>query len=200
MRLGIHFILWFLLMGLTTSVAAQSRKFHFSGNKMGSPLNLIFVDKDSIHADQIAQAAFRLVDSLVAIYSDYDSTSELSRLCNLAGSGPVKVSPGLLDILVKSKAAYELSKHSFDISIGPLSQLWRKARKSHQFPDSSQVKTTKILVGMDQLLIDQTHSTVSLLKKGMQLDLGGIAKGYVAEKVLLDLKKGNRYCACRCWG
>lgn len=170
---------------------AQTKKYHFSATKMGSPFNLVFVDKDSLHASKIAQSTLAFVDSLVSIYSDYDSSSELSRLSQLAGLGPVKVSPGLLEILVKSKIAYEQSKHSFDISIGPLSLLWRKARKTHQFPDSVQVSTTKILVGLDQMIIDSIHSTVSLLKKGMRLDLGGIAKGYIAEKALLQLKKSG---------
>ena len=155
---------------------------------MGSPLNLVFVDTDSIHASQIAKTAFELVDSLVHIYSDYDSSSELSRLSAQAGKGAVPVSKGLLEILLKSKEAYNQSQHSFDITMGPLSLLWRNARKTKRFPDSATVAATKTLVGFDQLVIDQKNQTVSLAKEGMRLDLGGIAKGFVAEKIVQRLK------------
>jgi thiamine biosynthesis lipoprotein len=188
MRLVFFFILLFSILGIPCSLRAQAKKFHFSDNKMGSPLNLVFVDQDSIHAQQIAKKAFELVDSLVSIYSDYDSNSELSRLNANAGMGPIPVSKGLMEILVKSQEAYIQSQQRFDITMGPLSLLWRNARKTKIFPDSAKVAAAKILVGFDQLVIDQKNQTVSLLKKGMRLDLGGIAKGFVAEKIVQSLK------------
>jgi FAD:protein FMN transferase len=188
MRLVFFFILLFSILGIPCSLRAQAKKFHFSDNKMGSPLNLVFVDQDSIHAQQIAKKAFELVDSLVSIYSDYDSSSELSRLSKQSGLGPIEVSPGLLTILLLSQSAYQKSKQSFDISIGPLSQLWRKARKTHQFPDSTTVASAKYLVGLNKMVIDKAASTVNLLEKGMRLDLGGIAKGFVAQQLVQRFK------------
>jgi thiamine biosynthesis lipoprotein len=102
--------------------------------------------------------------------------------------GPIPVSKGLMEILLKSKEAYRQSQHSFDITMGPLSLLWRNARKTKTFPDSATVAATKILVGFDKLVINQKDQTVSLVKKGMRLDLGGIAKGFVAEKIVQRLK------------
>lgn len=188
MRLVFFFILFLFQSAQILPVSAQAKKYHFSSFKMGSPFNLVFVDKDSTHASIIAKKAFELVDSLVAIYSDYDSSSELSRLSAQAGKGAVPVSSGLMEILLKSKEAYKQSQQSFDITMGPLSLLWRNARKTKSFPDSVLVAATKILVGFDQLVIDQKNQTVSLLKKGMRLDLGGIAKGFVAEKIVQRLK------------
>lgn len=188
MRLVYFFILYLFQTVLILPVSAQAKKYHFSSSKMGSPFNLVFVDKDSTHASQIAKKAFNLVDSLVTIYSDYDSSSELSRLSAKAGMGPVPVSKGLMEIMLKSKEAYHQSQHSFDITMGPLSLLWRNARKTKTFPDSVLVANTKILVGFDNLIINQKDQTVSLAKKGMRLDLGGIAKGFVAEKIVQQLK------------
>jgi thiamine biosynthesis lipoprotein len=188
MRLVFFFILLFSILGIPYSSRAQAKKFHFSDNKMGSPLNLVFVDQDSIHAQQIAKKAFELVDSLVSIFSDYDSSSELSRLNTNAGMGPIPVSKGLMEILVKSQEAYFKSQQRFDITMGPLSLLWRNARKTKTFPDSAKVAATKILVEFNQLVINQKDQTVSLAQKGMRLDLGGIAKGFVAEKIVQSLK------------
>jgi thiamine biosynthesis lipoprotein len=93
-----------------------------------------------------------------------------------------------MSILLLSQSAYQKSYQSFDISIGPLSQLWRRARKTHQFPDSSAVALAKNLVGLNKMVINKTASTVNLLEKGMRLDLGGIAKGFVAQELLQRLK------------
>jgi thiamine biosynthesis lipoprotein len=96
-----------------------------------------------------------------------------------------------LDILLLSKYAYQKSKHSFDISIGPLSKLWRKSRKNKQFPTDKEVFNAKKMVGFEHVTIDSAASTISLELKGMQLDLGGIAKGYVAEKIADFLTKNG---------
>ncbi len=189
MRLYFSIILILCIGDNAVSGQTQLRKFHFASNKMGSPFNLVFVDQDSTHAAIIAQQAFKMVDSLVLIYSDYDSSSELSRLSNHAGIGPFTVSTGLMEILLKSKEAYSNSQQSFDITMGPLSKLWRNARKTKVFPDSAIVAAAKSLVGFDQVVIDQRSGTVHLQKKGMRLDLGGIAKGFVAEKVIQRLKE-----------
>ena len=164
--------------------AAQEKKFLFTQTKMGSPLNIIIVEKDSINATILAQQCFQLVDSFNHIYSDYDSTSELSILCNSNSSFPKKVSPALLDILLVSKKAFEKSQHSFDISIGQLSLLWRKSRKENAFPSAAKVAEAKNKVGFQYLQIDSANKTVTILKPGLRLDLGGIAKGYIAQKII----------------
>jgi len=176
----------FLFISLLASflAPAQEKKFLFTQTKMGSPLNIIIVEKDSTNATILAQQCFQLVDSFSHIYSDYDSTSELSTLCNSNSSYPKKVSPALLDILLLSKKAFQKSQHSFDISIGRLSLLWRKSRKEHAFPSATMVAEAKNKVGFQYLQIDSANKTVSILKPGLRLDLGGIAKGYIAQKVI----------------
>ena len=161
--------------------------------KMGSPFNIIFYADDSLKAKVFAQQCFNLVDSFVFIFSDYIDSSELMRLSYSSGSNaiPFKVSPALLDILVQSKFAYEQSKGTCDITVGPLVKLWRKARKTKQFPTKEMVQTARKLIGFDKVIIDTINKTVSLLKTGMQLDLGGIAQGYIAQKVL-DFLSGRQ--------
>jgi thiamine biosynthesis lipoprotein len=167
---------------------SQARKFHFVQNKMGSPFNLILVSEDSAKATELAQASFSLIDSFSHIYSDYDSTSELSKLSLHAGNGYQNCSPALWDILLRSKQAFDNSLHAFDISIGPLSSIWRVHRKKQIFPDSLTIKGGLDLVGLDKILWDIPNHQISIPKKGMKLDLGGIAKGYVAQKIIDFLK------------
>jgi len=182
-------ILFLLCISQFFIATGQPTKFHFTEQKMGSPFNIVFLEKDSLLAASLANECFLLVDSLVAILSDYDSTSELNKLNASAGNGPMQVSTVLLDILLMSKSAYEKSGHVFDVSIGPLSKIWRKARKTNRFPSKQEVLFAKRLVGFKYVQIDSSNHTVSLLQKGMRLDLGGIAKGYVADQVLALLTK-----------
>ncbi|MDB5209418.1 MAG: FAD:protein transferase [Sediminibacterium sp.] len=95
-----------------------------------------------------------------------------------------------MDIVLRSQVAYKKSKGAFDITVGALSQLWRKARKEKIFPGKAMIDEKRKLVGFDQLLIDKTRSSVTIPRFGMRLDLGGIAKGYIAQKVI-DLLKQN---------
>ena len=159
---------------------------------MGSPFNIVLYANDSVKASALAAQCFQLVDSLNNIFSDYLPASELNKISATAGNGgtPVPVSPAMLDILLRSKEAYKKSSGTFDITIGPLIKLWRQARKEHTFPEDSIIKKTLLLTGFKYIHIDTAAKTVSLTKHGIQLDLGGIAKGYTAQQVI-DLLKQN---------
>jgi len=177
-----------LLVFSTPLVHAQARKFSYSEMKMGSPFNIIIVSADSVKANHLARKSFQLVDSLNHIFSNYDSSSELSKINAAAGLLPYKMSPAMLDLVLKAKQAFIQSKGAYDISIGPLSNLWRNARKAKDFPSATTVIATKKLVGLDQVKINKRLGTIFLPTSGMQLDFGGIAKGYIAQWVIDYLK------------
>ncbi|GAC1441005.1 MAG: FAD:protein FMN transferase [Sediminibacterium sp.] len=162
----------------------QLKKYSFQQTKMGSPFNIILVADDPSRAAELAGQAFALVDAFNLVYSDYDPLSELNRLNNNAGAGPQPISQALLDILLLSQEAYRKSNGTYDISVGPLSLLWRNARKEKMFPDSAAVAAGKELVGLWRMQIDREKRTADLPLAGMRLDLGGIAKGYIAQKVV----------------
>jgi FAD:protein FMN transferase len=187
----------FLLLALLVFPAlfcdGQSKRFSFSQPKMGSPFTIVFYAADSARAGSIAAHCFDLVDSLVLIFSDYIDSSELNRVCASAGKtgSPFIASPALFDILQLSKTAYEKSKGYFDITLGSITRLWRNARKKNIFPDKEFVKEKLNLTGFDKIRLDTITRQVILLQAGMQLDLGGIAQGYIAQKVI-DYLKASR--------
>jgi thiamine biosynthesis lipoprotein len=156
--------------------------------KMGSAFNLIIVSADSNKANHLARKSYELVDSLSHIFSNYDSSSELSKINASAGLLPYKMSRAMLDLVQKSQYAYIQSKGAYDISIGPLSSLWRNARKAKLFPEASTVIATKKLVGFAQIKINKRLGTIFLPNADMHLDFGGIAKGYIAQWVINFLK------------
>lgn len=151
---------------------------------MGSPFNLILVTTDSLKAQLLSNNCFSLIDSFSHIYSDYDSSSELSKLSINADQGYQTCSPALWDILMISRQAYEKSLHAYDISIGALSSLWRTKRKRRLFPDSATVIATKDNVGFEKLQWKDAMHQILIPSKNIRLDLGGIAKGYIAQKLI----------------
>jgi thiamine biosynthesis lipoprotein len=183
------FIYTFTLLVFCTPLAhAQASKFSYSEIKMGSPFHIIIISADSIKANHLARKSFQLVDSLSHIFSNYDSSSELSKINASAGLLPYKMSTAMLDLVLKAEQAFIQSKGAYDISIGPLSVLWRNARKSKDFPNTTTVLASKKLVGLDQVKINKRLGTIFLPSAGMQLDFGGIAKGYIAQWVIDYLK------------
>jgi len=178
----------FVLLFFPFSLSAQEKRFHFTENKMGSPFNIIFYHRDSSEAVEIAKTCFAIVDSLNKIYSDYSPESEISLLAEKAYLQPHSISDELLGMLMESKVVWNKSGKAFDISIGPLTRLWRKARKEKRFPSGSEVKKTKRLTGFDKLQTDFVNKTVFFTRKGMRLDFGGIVKGYAAQKVINYLR------------
>jgi thiamine biosynthesis lipoprotein len=142
--------------------------------------------RDSLQAATISQRCFSLVDSLVLIFSDYIDSSEVNRLCATAGKpGQYFIaSPALFELLEISLQAYRLSERSFDITLGPLSRLWRRARKEKQWPADSTVTAKLQLIGSDKIVLDAKARKVVLLEEHMQLDFGGIAQGYIADQVI----------------
>lgn len=179
-----------LFLFILVSSNAQEQRFSFTEQKMGAPLTIIFYATDSLSANQLAKQCFKIVDSFVLIFSDYTDSSELSRLCATAGKEPkpVPVSPALMEILLLSKTAFEKSDGAFDITIGPLSRIWRSARRTNQFPSEESLQAAKRFIGFNNLRIDTLNKTVLFLQRAIQLDLGGIAQGYIAQKIMDHLK------------
>lgn len=168
---------------------AQLQRFSFTQPKMGSPFTLILYADDAATADSVSNSCFLLVDSLVNVLSDYIDSSELNRLCARAGNGQwFTCSSTFFDVLRQSKFAFEKSKGSFDITLGPVTRLWRKARKENSFPDSGAVQEKLGLTGFHKIQLDTQHHAAKLLLAGMQLDAGGIGQGYIAQRVMQHLR------------
>lgn len=155
---------------------------------MGSPFNIVIYSPDSVKAENAAVATFKMIDTLNLIYSDYLPESELNRLCATAGSREwIKVSEALFSILQKAYKASEISDGSFDVTMSPVIRLWRTARREKRLPDRDSLKVAKQLASYKYIQRDPAHKSIRLQKAGMQLDLGGIAKGETAQRAYVRL-------------
>src|SRR5690242_13540705 len=178
-------ISFFIAAVLFTQALFGQQKFVFEKPAMGSPFTISIFANDSAKAAPTAELAFHCADSLNAIFSDYIDSSELNRLNATSGQNRyVPVSAALFDILKYSIEAARLSRGSFDISMGPVVKLWRKARKEKKLPDADSLKNAMEKVGYKYIQLKVDQRSVWLEKKGMKLDLGGLGKGYVAQAAL----------------
>lgn len=156
---------------------------------MGTRFQITVYASSAKTAGQAAKAAFARIAELNRIMSDYDRASELMRLCLKAGGPAVKVSPELFYILEKSQQLSRKTGGAFDVTIGPVSRLWRQARKRLEMPEKEDLAKVRKLVGYQQIRLNAKERTVKLLQSGMRLDLGGIAKGYAADDAIKVLGK-----------
>lgn len=182
--------LLFLLL-LPTTISAQLKRFQFSAYKMGAPFTIIFYHSDSAAAATIAAECFSIVDSLNTIFSDYDPASETGRLTSLTAFNDIKVSAELFDMIVFSKQAWKRSSKTFDIAIGALSQLWRKAKAEKRFPSKREIRQANDNSGFNNINCDTFTNTISFEKQGIKFDFGAIVPGYAAQRTIGYLKSKN---------
>ncbi len=174
------------------TTSAQIR-FEYEGQKMGTQIRLVFYASDPVVADSASKAVFSRIDELNTILSDYLEDSELNQLCQRPKQ-PVKVSGDLFEALFESVEIAKSTEGAFDITAGPLIRLWRDARKSKILPNSKEIK--KALKVVDHRNITFLgKDEVRLEKENMQLDLGGIGKGFAADEALEVLKAHGIYSA-----
>ena len=182
-----------LALGLALTAGAHAgetlERYEFDETHMGSQFHLVLYSPDASTARRASRAAFDRIAALDAALSDYNPDSELMRLCARAGGPPVKVSDDLFDVLERAYALYERSDGAFDVTVGPVVRLWRRAFRDHKMPAADRLAEARALVGSDKLKLDPKARTVQLLKRGMKLDLGGIAKGYASQAAIDVLKK-----------
>lgn len=194
MRIQLIFTVLMSLLLAWSSAAQELERYVFQSYHMGTQFNIVLYDeagKDST-TKKAAEDAFARVEELNQIMSDYEEDSELNRLSRTSGSGEaVNVSDDLFAVLKESIRMAELSDGLFDITIGPMSRFWRVVRMSPdpQLPTDDELADFEEQVGYEHIKLNEEDQTVELLKPNMQLDLGGIAKGYAAEEALKVLNR-----------
>jgi thiamine biosynthesis lipoprotein len=152
---------------------------------MGVPFRIVLYAKDRETAGQARDAAFKRVEELNAIMSDYEMDSELSKLSHSSGQGrDTPVSPDLWKVLERAVDVSKRSDGAFDVTVGPYVLLWRKARRENRMPDSARLEEARKAVGYQHIRLRKESHSVELLVPNMRLDLGGIAKGYAIDAAL----------------
>jgi thiamine biosynthesis lipoprotein len=154
---------------------------------MGTLFSIKLYAANEQQAKQAFQAAFARIAELDATLSDYKPDSELSRVTTV--TTPTPISTDLFTVLAEGQSLSKQTDGAFDVTVGPLTHLWRQNRRTHSLPQADILQDALSRSGFQKMHLDPTTHTVRFDTPGMQLDVGGIAKGYAADEALIVLNK-----------
>jgi thiamine biosynthesis lipoprotein len=158
---------------------------------MGTLSKVIAVAADSNTAKQCIEAAFIEIEKVDKLMSYHKSDSEISELNRDGFARAVRVSKSTYEVLQKSIEFSKLSGGAFDVTVGPLVDLWRSAQDTNSLPTDDELQQARSKVGFDKLILDANQTSVRFAIEGMRVDLGGIAKGYAIDKAVEAMQRGG---------
>jgi thiamine biosynthesis lipoprotein len=177
----------FVLSSHSQILSADHDHVTFSQRLMGTDVKIVLNYSKSSDLEAAVKEAYLEGNRLNLIFSDYIANSELSkfsRSSNSASGEKIKLSIELFEVLKYCLKLYALSDGSFDPTLGPLTRLWRISRHQRLFPEKSKLANALARSGAKNLKLDETQQSGQLLAPNMVLDLGGVAKGYIADRML----------------
>jgi thiamine biosynthesis lipoprotein len=154
--------------------AGNLARFEQSEPHMGTLVRVVVYASSLEAASKGTGQAFDRVREIDQTLSDYRAESELNRLSQQAGGLPVKVGSDLFRVLSASQSLAVRSRGAFDVTAGPLTLLWRRARRQRALPEAHRVAAALCVTGFRLLALDAARQTAWLAKTGMQLDVGGM--------------------------
>lgn len=155
---------------------------------MGVQVRIVLYAASEQIARVAAAAAFSELARLDRILSDYLAESELSRLSAAPVGEPVRVSEELFDVLERGIELSRRTDGAFDVTAGPLTDLWRRSRDSGRLPNAAELERARARSGWQRLRLDVDRRTATHLAEDMRLDVGGIGKGYALDRALAILR------------
>lgn len=166
-------------------VVAQGAGHEYRQLHLGMEVRLV-LHAPTARADSAARAAFARIAALENVLSDWRPGSEVRQLAHHPDSA-VLVSEALFDVTARALAMSRASHGAFDPTVAPLVALWRVARSSGRAPSDSAVQTARAVTGWQRVRLDAARRSIAL-PRGMQLDLGGIAKGWILGEAAVTLR------------
>ncbi len=157
----------------------DDRIYAYSAVLMGSPILLKLFE----HNESLASRVFRLIKQQENIFTVNRPHSEVMAVNHAAGSHPVVVSPPVYELIKRAKAVSLLEDSLFNFTIGPVVKRWKIGFSGHSVPAASDLQSLLALTNPHDVVLDDAARSVFLQYAGMEIDLGAIAKGYIADVV-----------------
>jgi thiamine biosynthesis lipoprotein len=169
----------------------QARLYHHEANRM-SMACLYAIDAygpDDRGLPRILDEAFDEVDRIDRLMSHYKADSALSRVNREAARRPVVVERELFDFIAEAMRYNQQSNGAFDVTVGPLMKAWGFFRGEGRLPEEHELATARSRVGGSHVILDAAASAIAFDEAGVELDLGGIAKGYAVDRAVSLLRQ-----------
>jgi thiamine biosynthesis lipoprotein len=164
--------------------AAGLQRLEQTEEAMGSSFSVVLVGPDRPGLESAASAAFAEVHRLDRLLSNYRADSEWSAMNREAASRPFRVTPELFALLSTCLEYSRRSAGAFDVSVGPLMRVWGFYKDEGALAKREDVSGTLNRVGYRHIELDAAARTVRFMRPGMELDPGGIGKGYAVDRMI----------------
>src|SRR5262249_5756165 len=145
---------------------------------------LVLYGEDRNKLEAASEDAFEEARRLDRLLSNYRPQSEWSEVNRHAAEGPVKISAELFQLLSACVEYSRVSEGAFDISVGPLMKVWGFYKGTGHLPQRSEVLESLQKVGYRNIVLDAAERTVRFAREGVELDPGGIGKGYAVDRMV----------------
>jgi FAD:protein FMN transferase len=156
---------------------------------MACTYTVVAYGRDGAGLPQAVSAALDEVDRVDRLMSHYKADSPLSRLNREAAWGPAEVEPELYDFIKECVRYSRESDGAFDVTVGPLVKAWGFFRGEGRLPSRAELAAARAKVGYRHLIFNDRDRTIRFARPGVELDLGGIAKGYAVDRAVEVLKR-----------
>lgn len=177
-----------LTVSLSSGNSAQLHHFQASRMSMACLYTIDAYSADSEKLPSILEQALDEVDRIDRLMSHYKAESPLSRINRDAAVSPVTVEPELFDFIAEAMRYSRDSDGAFDITVGPLMKVWGFFRGEGKLASDHDIETVRPVIGWQHVIMDAERRTIRFDRPGVELDLGGIAKGYAVDRVVKILK------------
>ncbi len=180
------------LAGSIVTAAEPLHRYQAREPHMGVDVSITLYAPSEAVANDAAKAAFQRIAQLNKVFSDYDPASEAMRLCTTTPIGqPVPISEDLSIVLMAARNWSEKTDGAFDVTVGPLVDLWRRSRRVKKLPTAEALQEARQRVGYQQVRLLTDPPRAVLEQENLRLDFGAIAKGYAAEEAVKTLAKAG---------
>lgn len=170
---------------------AATRLYSSVHPAMGTEYTLYLYARSCEEAEATAQQAFDEIDRIDELLSHYRDGSELSRINHEAGEHEVTTDPEVFRFLESGFAWSERSAGAFDMTVGKLMKTWGFFNARGAVPSDAELGEARSQVGWEKVRLDRQRRTVRFLSPGMELDPGGIGKGYAVDRAVRVLSKAG---------
>ena len=172
------------------SCSKQDKMFKESRTLMDTFCTITVVTDSEEKAKEAIEAGFNEIKKLDKYLNNFSPDSEISAVTGSAGIKPVRVSNETLDLMEKTIGISDITNGAFDPTIAPVLKLWKFSGRpaDPSIPPGDVIKNALKLVDYKKIHTNKQNSEIYLEEKGMELDLGGIAKGYAADKAVEAIK------------
>ncbi|HXG47351.1 MAG TPA: FAD:protein FMN transferase, partial [Methylomirabilota bacterium] len=174
--------------GITGAAAEIRHLVTRSRPLLGTFVVIAVAGTDRLRLNAAITDALAEIERVDAVMSVHRPDSELSRLNARAAHEPVVVSEELFRLIARAQEIAVATDGSFDVTIWPLTDLWGFLWKEHRLPSAEELRQTLPRVSFRLLSLDAATRTVHFRRRGMSLDLGGIAKGFAVDCAIEKLK------------